>query len=267
MAKRVRQIIFVIVLIGSCVGLVWLLLYSAGYRIHPLSARLEATGAIRVIIPGVANPTVWLEPANSSQSSNQVNFTHLKPGDYTIRVEAPGYQATSVVVSVEPSLTTILDPLMVWSNSPLIRANGDVVVSTPEAINSLPIELQAIIADLETSHDVLDVKPQNNKDTAPILLHGRYHLASLDPRTGQVTTLLRISNPILAATWYQTTPYVLYTQDQFVHVLDTREATYLNDQVIAEADEPITALVVDDATGDIQIVTAHNHYNYAVWLK
>lgn len=184
MSARVRQLIFSVVLCGFILGLLWILLYSSGYRINWFNFTVQPTGHIRVAIEPSTDTFTVLLPTGSSSTDATVSFTHLTPGDYNLHVEAPDYLPVNLDLTVKPNKTLVIEPLRLWPDAPTKALTVAITPreTTSEAVTTadIPIAYQAALAQITSGSDQNQYVVANDQ------------VVVLDAMTHQVTLLSQI---------------------------------------------------------------------------
>lgn len=300
MSTWVRQLIFIVVLTLSVVGLGWILLYSSGYSINWLTWTVQSTSNIRLAVEPSDDSYILLLPNGLTSNSGTASFTHLAPGNYHLHVEAPNYLPVNLTITTKQNSTLVFEPLRLWPDLP---ANPTTAITQPTIAAILPADLpiafQAALAQINSGSDenqfivgtdqvvVLDVVTHQatllsqlggvmtsrllDDDTRQLIDIGQpdqiallsdfsITLASLS--ADQFDTLIRVSKPIVAAVWITDTPYLAYADANSVHILDSRGQTNYLDQVVVELASTITALAYSDELDSLLITTTQETLRY-----
>jgi hypothetical protein len=228
MSSRTRQLIFVCVVISALICLVYILIYGSGYRLDAQQWKLVPTGSIRFAIEPANNMLVLLLPDAQSSTKTAGSFTHLLPGTYHFSIEATGYYPINYTLEIKPSATIILEPIRLWPDHGLFKIDSTTAISEPNLRDGLTLNKYS-----------LDIKTSANKKT-----------------------IIRLSQPITAASWIDDTPYIAYSTASEFHIIDTREQTDYHDQLISSLPEPITQLSYDKSTKAMLLKNQTTVYSY-----
>jgi hypothetical protein len=302
MSIRVRQLVFLLVLFASIVGLVWILLYSAGYGFSFRTWQLVPTGSIRVAIEPRDDALIFLLPEGGSYNNDDASFTHLLPGTYRLHAEIDHYYPVNLEITVEPNTTVIVDPLYLWPMQSAQLAPKAIVQPQPTSIADIDIEFQAAISQLDipaeqielldlhehgvivtdtTSHTAQWLESSGHaikthslgsanrvattNDSDVVLLISAFSLQRFDLTSANTETVLRISQPISAANWITGTPYVAYSIGTDLHIMDSRRQTNYADQLVAQLPANITALWYDVDREQIMVELSNsNLYSWSI---
>ncbi|MBI4406919.1 MAG: hypothetical protein HY565_00270 [Candidatus Kerfeldbacteria bacterium] len=293
MSTRLRQLIFIVVLTLSVVGLSWILLYSSGYSINWLTWTVQPTSNIRLAVEPNEGSYILLLPNGLSSNDGTASFTHLAPGDYHLHIEAPDYLPVNLSVTTKANSTLVFEPLRLWPDVPIHpTTTGLAPAAEPIVPADLPIAFQAALAQLSSDSDqnqfivgtnqvvVLDAVTQQatllsqlggvmtsrllDNDTRQLVDIGQpdqiallsdFSISLVSLSTDQFTTLIRVSTPIIAAVWISETPYIAYADAHSLHILDSRSQTNYSDQVVATLAATITAVEYNSDLDSIVIST------------
>lgn len=97
-----------------------LLLYLQGYRYNSVKHKLERTGAIMVDSePSGVN--IFLND-DKTRPKTPTTLGSLWPKNYTIRLEADGYQVWNKQLAVKPSIVTFTGKVHLWPNPAAVEA-------------------------------------------------------------------------------------------------------------------------------------------------
>lgn len=263
MSPRIRQLTAVFVCLASVISLGVILLYSAGYSMNWETGQFSRTGGIRLSIITSTDPLTILLPVGQTSYKTNPSFTHLLPTTYHLYIEADQYLPYQHSVTVTENATAIIDPLQLWPTNGVVRIALDPaqVHQTAPTINNLSIKGQQALASL-TQIKITNALALSN-DSALVI--GRYELLMLEFDTLNSTTLVRLSQPILAATLMEDAPYVFYVIGNELHALDTRSTTGYYDQIIAAVPNDINYLYHDTDADRIILTDQSDHaYSYSL---
>ncbi len=300
MSVRVRQLIFFFVLLSSGFGLVSLLFYSAGYGINLKKFELVPTGSIRISVQSKEDALIFLLPEGGSLTSSDASFTHLLPGEYRLHVELDQYNPINLQLTVAPNSTLIIDPLYLWPIQEPVHSSLSPVLAEPKKIADLDIALQSAISELgihSSEMELLTLSDQdtiildkvsgivhllestgqsiqtrnlgsakkviasNNTDT--VLLVSEFSLQSVNIHTTDTETILRISQPINDALWLVGTPYITYSIGSDIHIIDSRQQTNFNDQLVAQL--PLVVEQIQYLVDDRQLLFVLSDASVYTW--
>lgn len=303
MSKRVRQIIFLVVFTLSVLGLVAILAYGVGYSFDFETGRFRPTGSIRLTVDPKDDVLIQLLPTGASSNSNQASFTHLLPGTYHLYVEAPGYQSANFVLAVEPNATLIIEPLRLWAIQKPQRLFVDMLAPVVVEMEELSIALQSAVSQmgiaeadakllpidqrtivvlnrltkavhlLTQNGNVIQTRSLGTADDIQatyhadeVLLITQFSLERANLYTNSSETIIRLSKPIDSATWIIGTPYIAYSVEETIHIIDSRPYTNYSDQVVAENITGITDLRYDAELDELRWVSGQLPYKLPLRL-
>lgn len=218
MSNVARQILFIsAVAIFVCV-LTVVLFYGSGYQINWRSGDITTTSGITVVtLPKTA--TIALQPDDSTKTT-PAHFTQLEPGHYTVTVSADGYFSQTLQINLQSQAAIQFEPVQLWPVDAVPRLTDVVQASAPVLPTTMLNNESATI--------------HQNTRTGQWLLQQSNSLFIYDPATEATRTLVRLAEPITAATWHGNGWYVVYSTATQLHIIDTRIDYTNSDTIIAE---------------------------------
>jgi hypothetical protein len=220
MSNLARQIFF-----GVAVGLfictiTVVLFYGSGYSFNWQSGQIETTSGITLI----AKPTtaqITLEPGGLTKST-PARFNQLDPNSYSVTVVADGYHSQTFQVTLSGQAAVQFDPVQLWP-------------TTPTPVLSLAAT-NPTISTAQTRLNGVDTIVHQQTNTSRWLLQQTHSLLVYDPDSKTTTTIARLSEPIIAATWHPNGWYVFYSTNDALHMIDTRTNYTQHDIILTRAD-------------------------------
>ncbi|EKD76455.1 MAG: hypothetical protein ACD_43C00107G0009 [uncultured bacterium] len=215
MSHTARQIFFICIVIIFISAITVILFYGSGYDINWQNGDIETTSGITVIaIPSSA--AITLEPRGDTKYS-PARFGQLEPEHYHVTISAPGYYSQTLSVTVSPRAAIQFDPIQLWPQT-----------NTPSLVNASAVTTTDLPTTVYNNQPALIHK---NKQTGNWLLQQGNSLHVYYPDAGLTNTLVRLSEPIISATWHPNGWYVLYSTATQIHIVDTR-LDYTNHDVV-----------------------------------
>lgn len=268
MTRRARQLYLLIVAIAWVIILPSLLLYISGYRAHWRELKFEHTGSISLSsTPKSANVTITdvdetkATPALFNQLfPDTYTITIHKDGyiDWRDIVQVNAGQ-TVVVNSIilfknttEPQRIKQLPSDVLFQKfqanisdfSPAVQyalseysisVNSDIVIADVPAPTILDRSTQTLYLIRETGNEITIIQLATNvlgyewdDDAEQLLFYSDYEINMYDSATQVTRTITRLSQPINTAIWHPRGGYILYSTQNYIEAIETRQTNTPN---------------------------------------